>query len=1327
MRHNFSARNSNKSRFYRAEALETRKLLTAIASGETISASIGAAAEVDEYTFNAGVGESIVVGAMETVTSSLTLRIQLISPTSVTLLNITGAIGNGGVVANVVAAGTYTLRISDNTGTNTGGYNVSMAKLAGAQLDGGDGGAVTSGQYRAGTLDIGDIDIFMINVNAGGALAANVGEFDAQALDFTMGIFGPTGTQLFLGNGAATVSTTLTNVASSGTYYIVVMDTNVNASGTYNFTAVSIPGSQPTDADSGPLTSGVRRTGTFEAGDFDVYTVFAPAGGTLVYSFAETITDAAFAPTVHLFAPSGQLLHTDIAAVGFARTIANTVAGSYTFVVFDQNTDADGSYAITAVLAPETQITDSDSGPTQSGQQRAGTIDPGDLDVYTINGTSGGSLVTVLAETATTTAAFGFLVISPTGTILENTNGAVGISSMQNTLATTGVYTVIVYESGGNESGGYALTVASIPSTPITDGDSAALTSGARRTGSLAFGDLDIYTIGASAGGSLLVTSSETITDTANVQSIIFSPTGALVDNDVGAIGNAQLINPTVAGTYTIVIIEQSGDQTTDYALTVVSNPDTQPTDADSGPTQSGAYKTGTIDEGDTDVYTITGNIGAQLLINVAELVSGAAWEPQIIVTSPTGAVLRNDNGAIAVTWLSGTLPATGTYTVMVFDSGGDETGTYGLTLVSIGGSTPIVDADSGPVASGVTRAGSYISGDIDLYTASISLGSSMLVNVAEPTATNASPSLVIFDPTGKAIFNSAGVLGLDSLVSEVTLSGIYTMAVFEQAGDVNGSYNITAVIGDATQPVDSDSATLSGAEYRRGDIDPADIDVYTIQGIQGSSLLITVTESIYLGSAGTGAISLYVFSPTGEVLEATNSAVGRAVAINSLPSTGTYTIAVSEDNADQAMVYGLSAISYNANPTLTGDSGALVSGVTRRGHIDYGDMDVFTINAAQGQSIALTLADVAQDGFTPQLFVISPTGTLVSNVAATNGTISVQNAITTAGVYKYIVFEQNADAVGDYALTASITGTTQPTTGDSGPLVLNTPRAGSVTLGDLDIYTYNASQGVNFSVNAGETAASANYASRVLVYRPDGTIFADQTFASSGTTNVTNVVTGTYTIVIMDGSADATGSYSIAIGAAIGTDTVTPTFELGDYRFDAIRPDVVLFASEDLGTTFQLADITITNLTTNTVIPNPNLAFSYNDQTARAVITPSQLPNGIFTDGNYRLTINAGSVTDLSGNGLASNYNFDFFVLAGDFNRDRTVNFNDLLVIAQNYNRIGRSFSQGNIDYSPEGLVAFNDLLGVAQNYGDSVLMSANSSVRSTRFSSDRMIELLD
>ena len=84
--------------------------------------------------------------------------------------------------------------------------------------------------------------------------------------------------------------------------------------------------------------------------------------------------------------------------------------------------------------------------------------------------------------------------------------------------------------------------------------------------------------------------------------------------------------------------------------------------------------------------------------------------------------------------------------------------------------------------------------------------------------------------------------------------------------------------------------------------------------------------------------------------------------------------------------------------------------------------------------------------------------------------------------------------------------------------------------------------------------------------------------------------------------------------------------------------------------------------------------------------------------DGNYTATLKSGSVSDLAGRPLADAASESFFVLAGDLNRDRTVDFFDLLTLRANYTQSGKVFSDGDINY--DGVVDFFDLLLLRQNY---------------------------
>lgn len=78
-------------------------------------------------------------------------------------------------------------------------------------------------------------------------------------------------------------------------------------------------------------------------------------------------------------------------------------------------------------------------------------------------------------------------------------------------------------------------------------------------------------------------------------------------------------------------------------------------------------------------------------------------------------------------------------------------------------------------------------------------------------------------------------------------------------------------------------------------------------------------------------------------------------------------------------------------------------------------------------------------------------------------------------------------------------------------------------------------------------------------------------------------------------------------------------------------------------------------------------------------------------------------------------------YTLKGDCNLDGDVDFDDLLIIAQNYGASSRLWHQGDSDYN--GSVNFDDLLSVAQNYGHVVVRDDADNSRSDNFENDWLL----
>ena len=76
-------------------------------------------------------------------------------------------------------------------------------------------------------------------------------------------------------------------------------------------------------------------------------------------------------------------------------------------------------------------------------------------------------------------------------------------------------------------------------------------------------------------------------------------------------------------------------------------------------------------------------------------------------------------------------------------------------------------------------------------------------------------------------------------------------------------------------------------------------------------------------------------------------------------------------------------------------------------------------------------------------------------------------------------------------------------------------------------------------------------------------------------------------------------------------------------------------------------------------------------------MVTFDSFDGRVLPDGNYRLSIAAGNIRDAN-DPMASDLTYDFFVLAGDLNRDRAINFDDLVILAENYGGLDRTYAKG-------------------------------------------------
>jgi hypothetical protein len=166
--------------------------------------------------------------------------------------------------------------------------------------------------------------------------------------------------------------------------------------------------------------------------------------------------------------------------------------------------------------------------------------------------------------------------------------------------------------------------------------------------------------------------------------------------------------------------------------------------------------------------------------------------------------------------------------------------------------------------------------------------------------------------------------------------------------------------------------------------------------------------------------------------------------------------------------------------------------------------------------------------------------------------------------------------------------------------------------------------------------------------------------------------------------------------------DATPPTVTAAEFIFDAfpVRQTIAITFSENVEASLEEEDLTIANLTTTAIVQTNEFGLDFDEATNTARITfDGNFPFHVLPDGNYRVTLPAGSVEDAAGNELEQDFTFDFFFLNGDANRDRRVDLLDFNILASNFGREPRTFTQADFDY--DGKVRLEDFNILAARFG--------------------------
>ncbi len=603
----------------------------------------------------------------------------------------------------------------------------------------------------------------------------------------------------------------LTNrVAAGGSFRVTITSFYANGSGSFTLHLARAPGpfSVPTGDDGGTLANGALNGATIDLGDLDLWTFSGNAGDNVQLRVGATN----FVPRIDLYGPDGALV--GFAPAGSPSSAQRDTAlpfklaakGDYTVVVSSFYSGNSGGYAISLAQAPESfVVSPGDSGGVLSnGAFNTGTIDLGDLDVWTFTGHAGDSIQLRMGATNLVPRIDLYgpdgaqIAFAPTG----SPSSAQRDSVINTRLTADGSYTVVVSSFYSGNQGGYSLTLAQAPGSFLVSpgDDGGALANGALASGTITLGDLDLWSFTAHAGDSIQLRMGAS----SFVPRIdLYGPDGALVTTDPAGNPSSALRDSSIetqltsTGNYTVMVSSFYSGTVGTYDLSFVHIPDqivVSPGD-EGGPLTNGWTHIGTIDLGDVDLYSFAGKAGDSIQLRMG----GTNFVPQIFLYGPTGALIDSEpagspSSALRDTVLTNRLSTDGTYTVAVNSFYPGTQGGYSLTLAQApGGPLTISPGDEGgTMANGFVYFGTNILGDLDVWTFYGTVGDSNIFRIG--TGGTLSPWLRLYSPSGdlvKEAFVNATANRTNQMVYVVTNNGTYTLVSEALFSGEQGPYNL--------------------------------------------------------------------------------------------------------------------------------------------------------------------------------------------------------------------------------------------------------------------------------------------------------------------------------------------------------------------------------------------------------------------------------------------------------------------------------------------------------------------------------------------------------
>src|SRR5262249_16637146 len=388
-------------------------------------------------------------------------------------------------------------------------------------------------------------------------------------------------------------------------------------------------------------------------------------------------------------------------------------------------------------------------------------------------------------------------------------------------------------------------------------------------------------------------------------------------------------------------------------------------------------------------------------------------------------------------------------------------------------------------------------------------------------------PFIRLRNPNGVEVGSAASLL-LAQINITAAVTGTYTVVVASGAAvpQGTGSYLITLAKTPGNFVVDpgDDGGPMTNGHNHTGVINLGDLDMWTFTANQGDAISLSIGV---IDPNATLRPFIRLRNPSGVEV---GSAAGLLIAQINLtaPVGGTYTVLVAS-GAAVPQGTGSYLLTLAQTPTVfvvdPGDEGGpMINGENHSGTIVLGDLDMWTFTANQGDSVSLSIGVIDPNAsLRPFIRLRAPNGVEIgSSASLLIAQINVTAAVT--GTYTVVVASGAAvpQGTGSYRLTLAKTpGAFVVSPGDEGGrMTEGFSHPGSIQLGDLDQWTFLASQGHAISLSINKVDPNATLRPFIRLRAPNGVEVASAANISAAQINMTPAQSGLFTVVVASGAA---------------------------------------------------------------------------------------------------------------------------------------------------------------------------------------------------------------